>query len=40
MIVNVQYLFSLPDFRGKSETELNNALKAIELMLRAYTKGL
>lgn len=39
MIINVEYLFSLPDFRGRSETELNNTLKAVELMIRAYTRN-
>ena len=39
MIVNVEYLFSLPEFRGKSESELNDTLKAVELMVRAYTKN-
>ena len=39
MIVNVEYLFSLPAFRGRSEAELAATLKAVELMVRAYTRN-
>lgn len=39
MIVSVEYLFTFPEFRGQSEAELKTKLKAIELMIRAYTRN-
>lgn len=39
MIVNVETLISMSDFRGLTEAELTRKLKAIELAIRAYTNN-
>ena len=39
MIVDVETLISMSEFRGLSEAELKQKLKAIELAIRAYTNN-
>lgn len=39
MIVDVETLISMTEFRGLSEAELKQKLKAIELAIRAYTNN-
>lgn len=39
MIVSVEDLLELPEFAGKSEKALSKKLKAVELLIRAYTNN-